>query len=102
MALKPGDRIRVYGHGPDLTHVFDRTIVSINDEGYIETDGGENCHPKQCRKLVRKERRRILVNINQSGGISGVCFKGKVKIESLLGDFYSDNDTVEFIEMKRK
>ena len=71
--LKPGDRVRVYGHpaasSSFVGHVSARpTTGKWSEMGYVlvipvgaERDTEElglYCHPKQLRKLVKKERRR--------------------------------------------
>lgn len=63
MKFKPGDRVRVF-HGlysftGRVAHV-DRNILELVD--IPDRFRGTRYHEKQCRKLVKRKRRRIWVN----------------------------------------
>jgi hypothetical protein len=64
MAFKEGDRIRVYGFDTeDAGRVFTRKVAKVLDDSFLLlTDGGEYVNPKQCRKLVKRERQTIWVS----------------------------------------
>lgn len=62
MKFKVGDRVAVYGPERDVG-----TISEVNGRGFVRMDPDDNnfdtnwFHPKQCRRLVKKERRRVWV-----------------------------------------
>jgi hypothetical protein len=93
-----GDRVRVYGivvrmfgAGEAIKKVA--TVTSVDDELLILDDGGDAfyAHPKQCRRLVKKERRRYWLNPNISAHYDGT--------------FWIDNKPhegwIEFVEVKK-
>lgn len=69
-----GDRVVVYGcvQGNPHPHLYcyakKATVTFVNEahtELHIEIDawpGGGVVHPKQCRKLVKKERKRVWIS----------------------------------------
>lgn len=61
MGLKVGDRVAVYNDNQRKTS----NIKSILGDGSILLEAGWCAHPKQCRRLVRKERRRIYIDADQ-------------------------------------
>lgn len=85
MAFKIGDRVRVYGwvrmHQSPFTSRQGGTgsIIWVDGQDMhvkfdrVSTTGREDlthylAHPKQCRRLVKRERRRILVEENPEEG----------------------------------
>lgn len=105
--LKVGDRVRVYGKpGPD-GGCWEAKVVACRvvapwgvgmDVRSTYDDETYTVHPKQCRRLIKKPRRRVWLNENalrtdrnNEGGWS-VCFeKPKVYL----------SDWVEFIEARK-
>lgn len=112
MNLNVGERVRVYGwvqmhqtpyrprYGGKATvvwisgeHIFVKFDSAINgdedkDENHYKVD------PQQCRKLKKKERRRIWINLNPS--CVGVFYPGTTFED------YSCNGWKEFVEVKKK
>ncbi len=92
--FKVGDRVAVYAH------TLGRAVGEVSDvQGLppywlnVQTSTcGVVAHPKQCRKLVKKERRRVWVKFNHVHGMSSL-YEARPEHE---GDF------VEFIEVKKK
>lgn len=110
--FKVGDRVAVYGntrygyfHGID--DVCRRTGVVIKhiDIDWLEfkIDGDNDSfyvvHPKQCRRLKKKELRTIAANITADGQLMGAHLRGDIQA---LGAFFTDNEEVEFVEVRRK
>lgn len=70
--LRVGERVRAFGVSCDDGHFWslDGTVESLNPPGpmiYVKCDGAFPrdsilVHQKQCRRLIRRERRRIWVN----------------------------------------
>jgi hypothetical protein len=97
--FKVGERVRVYGN-------WKPTVCEIKDiraSGMLSTDECGLVHPKQCRRLkpkakpAKKEARRLVVSFNQSGKVAAVC--RPFEKTAHLGEFYSDNDVFDFIEL---
>lgn len=114
MKFKVGDRVAVYGH-PDITDGSARIVLAIMDCGNLEIDRNEFAHPKQCRRLVKKPRRRIWVPIgyipsmalHQLGG--GGFGQMLSYLEDGVGSPHKPNSEhgsyyqyVEFVEVCRK
>ncbi len=109
--LKAGDRVRVYGPVADRKH--NHTAVSHDFVGTVKNatqapdflivtsdyDSGEKfCHPKQCRRLIKKERRRVWLDPRWVDGeviVDGraVAYTGKVDQPAHM---------VEFVEVRKK
>lgn len=102
-----GDRVRVYTVYDGRMEILDCVVLSNED-----VDGGPggpgagclwvedtssrrkfNAWPKQCRRLVCKERRRITVR-----------FSGSMGEPDVIGQagFFNAGERVEFIEVKKK
>lgn len=97
MKFKVGDTIHVYGFSADdAAQVLKRQIGQICDDGLIRTDAYELVHPKQCRKLIKKERRRISVKFVNDGSSVGIPV-----VKWTMSDFPKD-EMVEFVEVRRK
>ena len=109
--MKPFDwvekRVRVYATLNGSIAETKGTVTRMRPDGmfYVNLDGRRGeivAHPKQCRLLVKKERRRVWVNGNS-------CLPGDPK-QVATGSEYIDmhgvkslkTDCVEFIEVKKK
>lgn len=100
--FKVGDRVRVYGHSDCARESFGGVVKEIHGAWLkVYSDGGSlvAAHPKQCRKLVKKERRRVWVNRgylaqlpNDPGGY--ICSVPPAKS--------IETSYVEFIEVRRR
>lgn len=107
MKYKVGDRVAVYGTVPcelnKYSNAYKRgakatvTNVHADDEIEVETIYGKTvCHPKQCRRLKKKERRRVWV------------FPPHLESDSphmvaANGPVYSDEGAwIEFVEVKKR
>lgn len=98
--FKVGDRVRIYGfHIDDAGHVMDRTIDEVCDNGLLGTDGGEYVHPKQCRRLVKRERRRVWVNV-YGGGMNYVAHPTQEVADR--NALQSRVECIEMVEVRRK
>lgn len=102
--FKVGDKIMAFEcHGaPNVgqVEVIITGIIQKIEGSFIMTDRGW-FHSKQCRRLVKKQRRRLWVAI---GGKSGTIYEVTYDAPSLL-PFYRDQDMpgwIEFIEVKKK
>jgi hypothetical protein len=111
--FKVGDRVAVYGYlrTPNRSTVLGYmrgdygTITRINnpeDEVLVRTDDEKvecEAHPKQLRRLVKKERRRILLHVSSIPGrffsFMGATVYGE-------GEKISSDSYVEFVEVRRK
>lgn len=113
MSFKVGDRVAVYGGNSGKTLWVNGkpgTIVCIfHNDGRLNVNFDDKklgqartFHTKQCRRLVKKERRKILVSISQTGEIRGARMTVDTLGGTQLGNFFSDNDTVEFREVRPK
>lgn len=118
--FKVGDRVRVYGaKGANALKVFDgkvtnddlrkiyesdeRTIpfgIPWRESGLIQVDGCVLVYPQQCRKLVKKPRRRVWV-IEQDGHLRyGTWNTERFNQSEVIG--YGNNcREIEFIEVPR-
>ncbi len=109
--LKVGDRVRVYGHvarngKPLVGHIHEKPVdvsekfrgdnyVLIYDEEY--PDSGYYAHPKQCRRLVKKERRRVWV---ERGSFRGDTYEiGNGRYQPVVS-LKPVPEWVEFIEVR--
>lgn len=94
--LKVGDRVALYCGGRVVTNI---TAVFSSD-GTVRTDhsGASVVHPKQCRRLVKKPRRRVWVSVKSAPGIwPEVIFEDPTK-----SDHYDAIEWTEFAEVKGK
>ena len=109
MKFKVGDRVAVYGH---------RCLEWMRTAGtvlQVATDKHEGCtmlikvpqrgdvyaHPKQCRRLVKKERRRVYIPLNDLH--ARLNFKSAAELLSYL-EIETDGSPnyMEFVEVRRK
>lgn len=101
-AFQVGDRVRVYGpYGQGS--VDTGRVQELIGEGLLklklDSDGYPVVHPKQCRRLVKRERRRVWITerkllelaIDPDGEVSAMISKAK-KVQ----------DDVEFVEVRRR
>lgn len=100
MKFKVGDRVAVYNWKGRQTGKI--CVVEATGEEFCigldklhEGHDSIQAHPKQCRRLVKKERRRVWVDFDQLIRLHcGVCFAAYDKNQA--------NTLVEFVEVKRK
>lgn len=102
MSFKVGDRVAVYSEGLGLAGRPTRTIGAINrvEGDAVRVDLGVDFlwfHPKQCRKLVKKERRRIYAIVEEKDYHSGLATLGA---KALTGQF-KIGEHIEFVEARR-
>lgn len=66
MKFKIGQRIAIYGFDKeDAAKVFKHRVGGGDDQaGLLLTDGGFWVHPKQCRRLFKKPRKRVFVHFS--------------------------------------
>jgi hypothetical protein len=108
--FKVGDRVAVYGflRKPKSSEVYrycrgDRGTVLhaySYDEVRVRLDSGEESevHPKQLRRLVKKERRRVWIS---ESGLNDGC--GYIALNEAKFAEYEDKDSfVEYVEVRRK
>lgn len=105
-----GDRVAVYGPGmlggvasgdgksqrrgaviqvPNELNLYVHIVVRLDGGGDVAV------HPKQCRRLVKRERRRITLYADSDGS----AVWGKVV--TAVGEF-KPAERVEFVEVRRK
>jgi hypothetical protein len=100
--FKAGDRIRIYGFDPeDAAKSFVRCVDEVNEEGLIITDGGEWAHPKQCRKIVKHEKRRVWLSASSLSDL----YQGENSARDMMVFRFDPSmaaDVVEFVEVRRK
>ncbi len=102
--FKIGDRVRVYNAGTPRNELVVGIIESLPDEktDFVRIVFKENgimqrylAYPQQCRRLVKKERRRVYICINKGGALDTrghtTCYSER-----------KHPKWVEFIEVKRK
>jgi len=105
MAFKKGDRVAVYSGAakPENCHRQIGVVERVTDGGMVLVvfDTGMEwwCNPKQCRRLKKRERRRIWVQCKDSG-MSTLAGRLQNYVE-ILREPESD-DYVEFREVIRK
>lgn len=97
--LQVGDRVAVYHGGRRLVGVLvddsmtNRTWLSCR----IDHPNGDSetfaVHPKQCRRLVKKERRRTTVEVQ---------YDGRLKIIAHSGPLLGIGEQYNLVEVRRK
>jgi len=112
-SFKVGDRVRVYGvtkcMGDDKVNcVSDRRSGLVvdydSDDDYVRVRiNGEThlAHPKQCRRLVKKARRRIWVDSDSIGILEKSGPLSSVHHASVYNYSYP-TDGVPFVEVRNK
>lgn len=102
MKFKIGDSVAVYSH--ELGRAVGRVVniqplkppwVSVCFDTHTSV-----VHPKQCRKLVKKERKRIWINLN--GCEKQIGFPDATFAPTATFQDYSCNGWIEFVEVKKK
>lgn len=92
MKFKVGDRVAVYENCKRFTGmVLNDGHQSIQVE--LDDDRVLPFHPKQCRRLIKKPRRRIAVSYD-----TGAC---EFSVRLLSGDNIPNDKEVEFIEVRK-
>ena len=108
MKFKVGDRVAIFGyHGSRLgsgnADFYARgtraTVVQVCNDSEIIVKSGRSefeIHPKQCRRLVKKERRRMWLDFDGGRNTigNGVAYPA---YHANYGGYYT-----EFVEVKRK
>lgn len=104
--FKIGDRVMVYG----AVQIGDQSykarpggkatiIYYPNSEPYVQFDDDRDTHysvdPKQCRRLVKKPRRRIWIKTI----VKNEYYKGT---QYICSSFKTDDSFVEFVEVLKK
>jgi hypothetical protein len=98
--LEVGDRVRVYGHrGFDWKPTAARVVGFIDDDtaGMVVRVQSERypaayVHPKQCRRLVKKPRRRCVL----------VYERGAMRISGYTEGDYAEGERIGYVEERRK
>lgn len=108
MSFKAGDRVNVYGFTYDGTSCLGwagEVTHAVGEIGgpllHVRLDGRtaiEGVHPKQCRKLVKKERRRIWIDC--SVGLSAISGRLSNQVRLELED--GKEQFAEFVEVRRR
>jgi hypothetical protein len=103
--FKVGDRVRCYGvivHDFSM-HSLDATILKLEDTGllWVKFDDGREhrFYPQQCRKLVKKERRRII--LKEYDIPTAYLAPTKAVVGKRNPDSPLLKDWVEFVEVRR-
>jgi hypothetical protein len=103
MKFQVGDRVAVYayqhqtspgrriGRVSSISH-YGNIVVRFDSFGPVGF-----FHPKQCRKLVKKEPRRVWINISPSGTM-GAVWRNETKAKAVSDP---EDITVEFVEVRR-
>lgn len=101
MAFKEGDRVRVYGYRGCSPIVATITGLDVMGNATILSvvTGNTTVHIKQCRRLVKKERRRIWATENylRNGSYAGALFSREAPTRPGCSETW-----VEFIEVIKK
>lgn len=110
-----GDRVKVYGHWGaqyligskgtikkiELNNPFKAPHVAVKLDIEIDClrdDGTIWVHPKQCRKLVKKERRRVWINMYGHSAIAHLS-EARAIVDAAP---YVQERAVEFVEVRKK
>ncbi len=107
--MKAGLRVRVYATLNGAVAESNGTVRSLRDDGMLVVDLDSQlkaivAHPKQCRRLVLKPRRRVWIYGPSIGDEtiddSDITFDAEKQIGSLGEKLRAE--WVEFIEARRK
>lgn len=104
MKFKVGDKVAVYDRTYNLARGVGK-VVEIDDHPAtgvrVRVPNYQDFwfHPKQCRRLVKKERRRMWVRFDQHGTVlsTSTRFPSGNPDYSML-----NSELVEFVEVKKK
>jgi predicted RNA-binding Zn-ribbon protein involved in translation (DUF1610 family) len=103
--FKPGDRVAVYtgtesAAGWRITGTVAKFPIPECPGVMVDRDDGrrQTYHPKQCRRLVKRERRRVWCHYLQAPNESNIgrCFIRPTE------DPYNVDEWIEFVEVPRK
>ena len=105
-ASKTGDRVVVDGYSSTGTYVNGLRGVVIGFTSAatqrVKLDGPVQdiveVSWRQCRRLVKKPRRRVWISIKKSDGSIGSAYKDPIPPEEM----YPGWEEIEFIEVRRK
>lgn len=121
--FKVGDRVAVYGFGnigPGKTPYYLRgsrgIVVEVLDYDELDVAVGEftyNVHPKQCRRLVKRERREYWIAVPSADGYMSSVFLVRpetrnasdglsVRDISRLGGWSNIKELIHVREVRRK
>lgn len=98
MKFKVGERVAVYdGFGRDIGIVEEIRdgILSIGSE---DSDRFV-AHPKQCRRLVKKPKRRVFLRESAGGNLTSGW---TIDIDTASDFGHPNGKWIEFIEVRRK
>ena len=101
-SFKVGDRVRVYHGWRSFVGTVEKVVDLPNQKSgiFVIEDGFNSCHndspfhPKQCRRLKKKERMRIYFERADSGD----CYSDVEKVWARI----QRGQRIEFIEVKKK
>ena len=97
--LKPGDRVRVYETaGLRDACMFNGRVTSVEDDLVFVLGVNRPYHRKQCRLLVKKERRRVWINSNAFNYPELNDTAKEIHFASLK----PMQNWIEFVEVKKK
>lgn len=106
--FQKGDRVRVYASVYEELLETVGTIERILENGmvYVEFDkvseiGNASCwaHPRQCRRLVKKERRRVWI---PEGALDRLYSGDARNISANISDRKIVDTDTQFVEVRRK
>lgn len=97
MTFKVGDKVRAYSGS--LSYLY--TVSSIETHGMLSfKETSYWFHRKQCRKLVKKERRRVWVGWDYRNVLNQAM---RVTAHKPADNWAcSDEVVIEFVEVKKK
>lgn len=105
--FKVGDRVRVY-HGwreieGQVTSIANTNLASelihVTEDGFYSAHEDGPFAPEQCRKLVKKERRRVWLIESDIPASKGINYH---KTIYRWPERHNNDNWIEFIEAKRK
>lgn len=89
MKFKVGDRVRAYSGGLAKGY-FDARVTQITSEGLLILDEYGVYHPKQCRRLVKTQRRRAWL------------LKSCLSNQAIFEPPNFPENWIEFVEVRKK
>lgn len=104
LKYKEGDRVKVYATLNGSVAETKGTFTRFRPDGmmYVNLDGRRGeivAHPKQCRRLVKKQRRRVWIRES----VLNEYFQGGDKWSDVaISGERLEEDDVEFIEARKK
>lgn len=67
-----GDRVRYYGAFNEFVDVAKATVVEVCENGILGVETDDEflyVHPKQCRRLKKREKKKPIGRIYRSGAV---------------------------------